>query len=173
MQLHLNPIRLKLYLRANSQDLTRRKDHDRAHMIGIARSGLKDGLDTILDRISDGFFSLDTEWHFTRMNRRATALAPHKPDALIGKSIWKTFPQTVGSVVWTEFHRAVDDNIHVCFTYFCPCLGRSYEVNAYPSNEGLSVYFRDITDQYNAVETREGLERAVAFRCDVSNALCK
>jgi PAS domain S-box-containing protein len=173
MQLHLGPIRSKLYLRANSQDLTRRKDHDRAHMIGIARSGLKDGLDTILDRISDGFFSLDTEWHFTRMNRRATALAPHKPDALIGKSIWKTFPQTVGSVVWTEFHRAVDDNIHVCFTYFCPCLGRSYEVNAYPSNEGLSVYFRDITDQYNAVETREGLERAVAFRCDVSNALCK
>jgi PAS domain S-box-containing protein len=83
------------------------------------------------------------------------------------------FPRTVGSVVWTEFHRAVDDNIHVCFTYFCSCLGRWYEVNAYPSNEGLSVYFHDTTDQYNAVESREALERSVAFRGDVSNALSK
>ena len=63
--------------------------------------GCENDLDTILDRISDGFFTLDTEWCFTQLNRKtAEALAPHKPEVLIGKCIWKMFPGTIGSVVW-------------------------------------------------------------------------
>lgn len=89
----------------------------------------------------------------------------------MGKSIWRMFPQTIGTVVWTEFRRAVDHHIDVCFNYYSPCLGRCYEVNACPSDEGLDVFFHDVTDQYKALKAREALEQAVAFQDDVSNAL--
>jgi len=141
--------------------------------LSIQKPSLENGLDTILDRISDGFFALNTQWCFTQLNRRAVALAPRRPEVLMGKSLWRTFPRTVGSIVWTEFHRAVDDNIHVCFPYYSSCLGHWYEVNAYPSEEGLTVFFHDATDQYKALEARTSLERAVAFSTDVSNALSK
>lgn len=127
----------------------------------------------ILDRISDGFFALDDQWRFTRLNRTASALAPRRPDVLIGKNIWKAFPQTVGTVVCTEFHRAAEQRVSVCFPYYSHCLGRWYEVNAYPSPEGLSVFFHDVTHEYEALEAKESLQRVVAFRAEVSDALSK
>jgi PAS domain S-box-containing protein len=166
------PVRPKLVVRAIHR-IHPEKRLLRSIPLSIEKPSCKNGLDTILDRISDGFFALDTHWCFTQLNCRAAALAPRKPEALIGKSIWKMFPGTIGSIVWTEFQRAVDDNIHVCFSYYSSCLGRWYEVSAYPSDEGLSVFFHDTTDRYKAFEARASLERAVAFRADVSNALCK
>jgi PAS domain S-box-containing protein len=139
----------------------------------IDKPGCRNDLDTILDHISDGFFALDNQWRFTRLNRRAALLAPHKPEVLMGKSIWKMFPGTIGSIVWTEFHHAVDHRTPVRFSYYAQGLRRWYEVNAYPSDEGLLVFFQDATDERQALQARESLERAVAFRADVSSALCQ
>jgi len=129
--------------------------------------------DLILDRISDGFFVLDSQWRFTQLNKRAAALAPRRPDALVGKSIWRAFPETVGTIVCTEFHRAVERNVPVCFRYHSSRLERWYEVNAYPSQEGLTVFFHDATLEHNALDAKEYLQRAVGFRAEVSNALSK
>jgi PAS domain S-box-containing protein len=141
--------------------------------LSIENPCLRNSLDTVLNRISDGFFALDTRWCFTQLNSRAAALAPHKPEVLIGKSIWSVFPVTIGSIVWTEFHRAVDENVDVCFSYYSSCLERWYEVSAHPSDEGLEVFFRDTTDQHRALIGRESLERAVAFGAEISKALSK
>jgi len=116
---------------------------------------------------------LDAQWRFTQLNKRATALAPSRPDALIGKSIWKAFPETVGTIVCTEFHRAVEQNTSVCFPYYSARLKRWYEVNAYPCDKGLSVFFHDATHEYKALEAKELLQRIVAFRAEVSNVLSK
>jgi PAS domain S-box-containing protein len=129
--------------------------------------------DLILDRISDGFFVLDDQWRFTQLNTRAAALAPRRPGALTGKSIWKAFPETVGTIVSTEFHRAVEQKVPVCFSYHSPCLKRWYQVNAYPSQEGLTIFFHDATLEYKALEAKESMQRAVAFRAEMSNALSK
>jgi PAS domain S-box-containing protein len=83
------------------------------------------------------------------------------------------FPATIGSIVWNEFHRSVDDNIDVHFSYYCSCLRRWYEVSAYPSEGGLMACFRDTTDQHEALKAKESLERSVAFSADVSRALSK
>jgi PAS domain S-box-containing protein len=138
--------------------------------MSIANSGLRNGLDSILDRISDGFFVLDTRWCFTHMNRRAAELAPRKPEVLMGNSIWRMFPETAGTIVSNEFRRAVENNIDVSFNYYSSCLGRCFEVNAYPSDEGLAVFFHDVTDQYRALKARQALEQAVVLQCEVSNA---
>ena len=129
--------------------------------------------DLILDRISDGFFVLDGQWRFTQLNRRAATLAPRSPDALIGKSIWKAFPETVGTIVCTEFHRAVEHKVPVCFSYYSYCLERWYEVKAHPFQEGLTVFFHDATLEYEALKAKQSIQRRVTFRTEVSNALSK
>jgi PAS domain S-box-containing protein len=129
--------------------------------------------DLILDRISDGFFVLDGQWRFTQLNRRAGGLAPRRPDALVGKSIWKAFPETVGTIVCTEFHRAVEHKVPVCFPYYSNCLERCYEVKAYPFQEGLTVFFHDATLEYEALEGKQSIQRTVTFRAEVSSALSK
>jgi PAS domain S-box-containing protein len=126
---------------------------------------------TIFDRIAEGFFVLDAQWCFTQLNRRAAALAPHMPEILIGKSFWRMFPGTIGSIVWNEFHRAVDDNIDVHFPFYCSCLRRWFEVSAYPLDGGLWVCFRDTTDQHAALKAKESLERSIAFIADASKVL--
>ncbi len=157
---------------ATSQDLTREVLRGGSNL-RIQERSLDNGLNTILDRISDGFFALDTEWRFTRLNRQAAALAPRKPEALLGKSIWSAFPETVRTIVCTEFHRAVDQNVPVCFPYYSSCLERWYEVNAYPCPEGLTVFFHDTTGEYKALKAKECLERSVAFNAEISDALSK
>jgi PAS domain S-box-containing protein len=83
------------------------------------------------------------------------------------------FPWTIGSIVWTEFHRAVDERVPVRFSYTPPGLGRWYKVSAYPSDEGLVVFFQDATDERHALQARESLERVCVFRADVSTALSR
>ena len=137
----------------------------------IARVQAGHGVHRSLDRVHDGFFVLDNHCRFTTLNRKAAELAPHRPEALLGKQIWTAFPGTVGSIVWREFRRAMDEGVPVCFPYYSACLGRCYEVNAYPSEEGLAVFFHDVTDERSACEAREALERGVAFRSDVTAVL--
>ncbi len=128
-------------------------------------------LNLFLDRVHDGFFVLDNHCRFTTLNRKAAELAPRRPEALLGKQIWTAFPGTVGSVVWHEFRRAMDEGVPVCFPYYSPCLDRCYEVNAYPSEGGLTVFFHDVTDERSACEAREALERGIAFRAEVAAVL--
>jgi PAS domain S-box-containing protein len=139
--------------------------------LSIQRPNLNSCL--VFDRISDGFFVLDGQWRFTQVNTRAGALAVRRRDALIGKSIWRAFPKTVGTIVCTEFHRAVEQKVPVCFAYYSPCLERWYDVNAYPFQDGLTVFFRDATDGHKALEAKESLHRAVAFRAEVFDILSK
>src|SRR5262245_13516150 len=140
-------------------------------MLSVQGPSLNDNL--MLDRMSDGFFALDDQLRFTRLNGHAGALAPHRPEALIGKSIWRAFPETVGTIVWAEFRRALENNIAVSFPYYSPCLKHWYEVKAYPCEEGLAVFFHDATDEYATQKAKKSLERAVAFRAEVASALCK
>jgi two-component system NtrC family sensor kinase len=55
------------------------------------------------------------------------------------------FPETVGSVFEQEYRRAIAQQTPVHFEEFYPPLGTWFEVRAFPYQEGLSVYFRDVT----------------------------
>ena len=75
------------------------------------------------------------------------------------------FPETVGTTVQREFHRAVADKVAVEFENYYEPWNRWFEVKAYPSKDGgLSAYFRDITARKQAEERERQLaaETAVA-----------
>jgi len=115
----------------------------------------------ILESITDAFITLDKEWQFTYVNLRAEEIGRplQKTRAnLLGKNCWDEFPDMVGTAVESNFRRAVAEQVKLEFEFFYPPLNAWFEVRAYPSRNGLSVYFLDITNEKRAAEAREEAE---------------
>ncbi|WP_436347355.1 PAS domain-containing protein [Natronorubrum sp. FCH18a] len=111
------------------------------------RRSLETELETTIDRITDAFIGLDTEWEFTYVNDRARELIDREDGELLGSTLWEAFPATVDSTFEREYRRAMTEQDPVSFEeYFAP-LETWFEVNAYPSETGLSIYFRDVSDR--------------------------
>lgn len=113
----------------------------------------RDEFATAIGRITDGFGTLDRDWRITFINQRADAIfrrMQRVPGDLIGRNMWEEFPGLVGSILYREYHRAAAEQIPVEFQIFYPPLDAWFEVNVYPSSDGLSVYFREITERKRA-----------------------
>ncbi len=107
---------------------------------------LTERLMTTLESITDAFFTVDREWRFTFLNREAERLLARTREELTGSNLWTAFPATIGSAFEREYRRAVENEKSVDFEEFYPPLNTWFGVRAYPSEQGLAVYFRDITE---------------------------
>ncbi len=114
----------------------------------------------IVDRVTDAFFALDTGFRFTYLNDRAETLLERDREELIGRVMWDEFPQTVETQFPDGFHRAMDEQIPVSFEIYHTQLETWFEARAYPSESGLSVYMRDVTER-RAQETTLAQHAAV------------
>lgn len=101
----------------------------------------------ILKSIDDGFFAVDNNWKVTYWNNMAEKLLQTPVANIIGRRLWEVFPDTVGLLSYQKYHEAVATKQAVRFEDHYPALQVWYEISAYPSNNGLSVYFKDITSR--------------------------
>jgi PAS domain S-box-containing protein len=106
-----------------------------------------DNAETILDSITDAFFSLNENWEFSYVNRQTESTLGRQASELLGKSLWDVYPGTVGSDFEMMYRKAAQERIAVTFSSYYPDHDRWYEVNVYPAHGGLSVYFRNVTDR--------------------------
>ncbi|WP_408035104.1 PAS domain S-box protein [Tolypothrix bouteillei] len=105
-------------------------------------------INNILESITDAFVAFDHHWRYTYVNQQATELLHKSREELLGKQVWEeVFPETVGTLIYQEFHRAVTEQVAVVFEEFGQSIGKWLEIHAYPSPDGLAVYFRDITER--------------------------
>ena len=132
------------------------------------RERLQTELDEMLERVTDAFFALDTDWDFTFVNERAEELIDKPVEELVGASIWETYPEAVGTTFETEYRRAMETQQSVNFEEYFPPLGTWFDVHAYPSETGLSVYFRDVTERKEWEERISSLNRAMQTLLDTT-----
>lgn len=118
-------------------------------------------LTTTLESLTDGFFTLDREWRFTYVNLEAEKMFKHSREELLGNHIWAKFPEAQGTLFQHEYERAMRDNTAVQFESFYPAMDSWFDARAYPSPQGLAVYFRDITAIRQAGEAVRLLSSAV------------
>lgn len=105
---------------------------------------------TILESIRDAFFAVDKNWTVTYWNAQAEkALATSKEKA-IGYNLWEVFSNSLNSKSYEEYHFAMKTGHVVHFEDYYPPLRKWYEISAYPSDKGLSVYFKDVTERKSA-----------------------
>jgi signal transduction histidine kinase len=72
----------------------------------------------------------------------------------IGAKLWEAFQDAADTEIFTRLREAMSDQRPASFEAQCPRRGVWYLFNAFPSSEGLAVFFRDITEQKHAVEAR-------------------
>jgi PAS domain S-box-containing protein len=117
-------------------------------------------IETILESITDGFFAVDRDWRFTYVNREAERLLQRPRGELVGKCVWDEFPAAVGARFEREYRRAAEEATTVQFEARYPPLDAWFDVRAYPTAGGLSVYFSNVTARKRAEERlRESEER--------------
>ncbi len=105
-------------------------------------------LEEILGRVSDAFYALDEEFRFTHVNERAEELLQRSEPELLGNRLWDVFPSAAEiDEVWDAFQTAMDAQEATSYELYYDTLEFWVEANIYPSETGVSVYFRDVTER--------------------------
>lgn len=102
---------------------------------------------TILESIKDGFFSVNKNWIVTYWNKTAEEFLGTKRENIVNKNLWDVYTDAVELEFYKQYHKAMNENVTVNFEEYYPVLEKWFDVSVYPSNDGISVYFRDITDK--------------------------
>ncbi|WP_211339695.1 PAS domain S-box protein [Mucilaginibacter gracilis] len=105
---------------------------------------------TILESIGDAFFAVDNNWTVTYWNNMAEKVLEIDRVNVLNKNLWAVFSSSVGSESFNKYQKAMVGAQNEHFEDFYPALNRWFEVSAYPSENGLSVYFKDITHRKEA-----------------------
>lgn len=106
----------------------------------------------ILESIKDGFLSLDFKWEFTYVNQAAEHLLDCNVGALLGKNFWEWFPGLADTEFGQLHSRVMRNRVAESLTAFYPHHNRWYEVSSYPAKDGITIFFRNITDSKQAEE---------------------
>jgi PAS domain S-box-containing protein len=126
-------------------------------------------MEHVLERVSDGFTALDKQWRYTYVNTCGGRMLGRDAASLVGKHIWTVFPEGVGQKFQLAYERAMKEQKPVQLREFYPPWNRWFENRVYPSPDGLSIFFTDVTEQE---QTQEQLRvstdqlRALAARLD-------
>jgi two-component system, sensor histidine kinase len=116
----------------------------------------------ILESISDGFFTLDRERRFIYVNREAERFWGKPREGLLSKDIREVFPRAVGSEAYRAMERAAKEGVATEFEAASSVVAGAWVAGrAYPSAQGLSVYFRDVSERKLAEETLREREEFV------------
>ncbi|MBL7858448.1 MAG: PAS domain S-box protein [Cyclobacteriaceae bacterium] len=102
---------------------------------------------TTLERVSDGFISYDREWHFRYINTAAELALGLNASKLIGKNIWEEFPELKNESIYNAYQKAIADQRYADIEFYLPTQEKWLSIHLYPAADGLSVFFRDITQQ--------------------------
>ena len=116
---------------------------DLAKQVGIKSAEQR----SIFDRITDAFVALDNTFNYTYLNKRAGEILDADPDALIGKNMWPKFPGGSDGTLYVACLDAMAQQKYVYHEEHNAASDRWFENHLYPSPDGLSIYFRDITEK--------------------------
>jgi two-component system, cell cycle sensor histidine kinase and response regulator CckA len=123
------------------RELTER-NQARAALLESART-----MTNILEKTTDGFFAVDSEWKLTYVNSAAELMMGRKRGELLGGLIWEKFPELIGSIFQENYEKVMADKIAIEFEASDPSGKVWYDVHAYRSDGGVSIFFRDISER--------------------------
>ena len=111
----------------------------------------------LLSAIPGGLLILNSDWKITLINEKAEELLNKKQNDVIEQTFWKVFPKIRSSKLLQAYRKAVNKNKTVSEVEFIPSLGKWFDVSIQPAENGISVYFDDISDELTEQKKSEDL----------------
>jgi len=122
---------------------------------------------SILDSVTDAYVSLDKEESVIYINAETERMLNTKISGLKGKNFWQTFPG-LSELCYKKIANAINKNMMINFETHYSVTDQWLEVNAYPDEDQVNIYFRDISKRKEIDEQlknhRELLEQQVKER---------
>jgi len=127
---------------AIAQDVTAKLTAERE------RDAIAESLKHVLESTTDGLATLDKEWRYTYMNEQGARMVGLRPEDFVGKVVWDLFPEALQAEFGREYRLAVETGQPRHFDALLPGPSNVWlECHSYPTEQGLSVYFRNVTEQ--------------------------
>lgn len=114
-----------------------------------------DQVTTILESITDAFLYLDSQWRYCYLNQRMEAYLGKKREEVLGKCMWEVIPALLGTTFEDHYRTAMQTGQAVHFDAFHPAFQRWVETHVYPTSDGLSIYFHDISERKQAERQKD------------------
>lgn len=113
----------------------------------------------IMERITDGFFAVDDEWRVIYWNKQAENILQRSREEVLARNLWEFYPEERGGIFFQAYEKALKDQVVVQFEAYLQAVGIWIDVSAYPSENGLSVFFKDSTERRKVEEKLRVLSR--------------
>nr|WP_294517285.1 ATP-binding protein [uncultured Rhodopila sp.] len=148
---------LRITNRWRSGDLTARtglqKDGSEFGRLAIAFDAMAEAqeardraLRMALESTTDGVIVLDRSWRFTFLNRRAAMNIAHGRD-MVGLTAWEECPWLADSTVGRGLRSAMQSGEATHMAGHFASADLHFDAHAYPSKDGLTVFFQDVTEK--------------------------
>lgn len=122
-----------------------------------AELAARDKIAGILECTSDAVCTVDGNWQVSYFNQRASQMAGMKVSEVLGCSLWALWPQLVGSRFEQEYRRVMEQREAVHFEEYYVPRDQWIEVHACGYEDGIAIFFRDVTNRKRAEAERERL----------------
>jgi PAS domain S-box-containing protein len=157
----------------STQDITELKQME------IERNKFLFSLEDTLNNINEGFYALDKDLRFTKINKKFELETGIISENIIGRKLEEVFPGIVKKVTYQQYQKVLTERVSVKFEAYWRHFNKWHEVEAYPTEDGIAVYFNDITEKkekdlqlQKAVERYETVAKAtqdVIYDYDIVN----
>jgi len=130
-------------------------------------------LDSVFDRVTDGVFFLDNQFNYTYVNAQFGKMVSRLPAALIGKNVWKEFPEVKGTLTQFNFDKSFATRENIVFEDHFQPTDVWHETRIYPSAEGMMVFVRDITAARRYEESLQKKSRLYQFISHINQMIVR
>jgi PAS domain S-box-containing protein len=123
---------------------------DRAKQARVQAEEAEQRANRILDSIGDGFAVVDTKCRIIRVNPRAVEITRNTLGKILGSSLWDVFSELKPGRMEAALRQAIDQKRQAHFEDYHPGTDLWLEGDAYPCEQGVTIFFRDITGRKKA-----------------------
>lgn len=123
-----------------------------------ALPGLSADARTIVESMGDAFYALDGAWRIIHANRRALEFWGLAAEDVIGREVWERLPQLIGTINETVLRRVRAEHRAINFEAPSPVTNILVQVTVAPWDDGVAVYWRDVTERAHAEQTLRASE---------------
>ncbi len=121
-------------------------------------------LRNVLDSITEAFLVLDRDFRIIQMNGAALRIDGRPFDQLVGRTHWEVWPTSAGTTLEAAYRRVMAEHIplQIEHHYVSDLHDVWLDISAYPTADGMALFYRDISERKRAEELLKQNESRLA-----------